>query len=669
MTVVEDSEDWRRFEAALPNPATKRTYFLSMTYFLAHCGLGNVEFVKLAREDVERAEGLVQEYVGYLRRRAEKGEIALSSVRARATPIKLFCVMNRCRLDWEFISKTIPKSRKWADDRAPTRDEIRRVLNLCTLRMKVAVEMMASGGFRVGAWDYLSVRDVEPVERDGRVAAARVTVYRGEPEQYFTYVTPEAWAVCRQYLEYRRAHGEDVLPGAPLIRDEFAVSQGRKGTASVVKRLGSREIERELFRILKKSGLRQEARRRYEWKAAHGYRKWFKTQCFGPRTAIFTSEGVKQIRKVRVGDLVLTGSGHYRAVKRVFTRPYVGEKMWIEFGVSSLRGYTIYPTPEHPILTPLGYVEARYIKKGDLVAVLAKRCPECGKKMPFFLTFCSRTCATREMHRRFEVLAKFRFYGGKPAMAAGFSIEEKRIEYQRKYLAKRGINANEYWLGLLLDRLAPGRFRYVGDGGVLVGKFCPDFLDEEHKTIIEVFGGWHKRVADEESRTVYFKERGYRTIIVWEEEMRRPIKLTSRLSAELGRVIPPHNQAEFVFTKVVWSAMKTTKRSLKVYNLEVDVDNSYLANGVVVHNCEQVMRPINVEILMGHSIGVSNAYYRPTEAQLLEDYLKAVPVLSITEYRDVKEAEEKIRVEFGRRVAQLEAQLAEVLRRQASSGS
>ncbi len=59
----------------------------------------------------------------------------------------------------------------------------------------------------------------------------------------------------------------------------------------------------------------------------------------------------------------------------------------------------------------------------------------------------------------------------------------------------------------------------------------------------------------------------------------------------------------------------------------------------------------------------------PHSAQLLEDYLKAVSVLSITEYRDVKEAEEKIRAEFGRRVAQLEAQLAEVLRRQASSGS
>jgi hypothetical protein len=39
---------------------------------------------------------------------------------------------------------------------------------------------------------------------------------------------------------------------------------------------------------------------------------------------------------------------------------------------------------------------------------------------------------------------------------------------------------------------------------------------------------------------------------------------------------------------------------------------------------EQVMKPINVETLMGHSTGVSDSYYRPTEKELLEDYLREV---------------------------------------------
>jgi integrase len=35
------------------------------------------------------------------------------------------------------------------------------------------------------------------------------------------------------------------------------------------------------------------------------------------------------------------------------------------------------------------------------------------------------------------------------------------------------------------------------------------------------------------------------------------------------------------------------------------------------------MKPINVEILMGHSVGISDSYYRPTEAEIVQDYLKA----------------------------------------------
>jgi hypothetical protein len=39
---------------------------------------------------------------------------------------------------------------------------------------------------------------------------------------------------------------------------------------------------------------------------------------------------------------------------------------------------------------------------------------------------------------------------------------------------------------------------------------------------------------------------------------------------------------------------------------------------------EQVMKPINVEITMGHNIGISTSYYRPTQQEVMQDYLKAV---------------------------------------------
>jgi hypothetical protein len=33
------------------------------------------------------------------------------------------------------------------------------------------------------------------------------------------------------------------------------------------------------------------------------------------------------------------------------------------------------------------------------------------------------------------------------------------------------------------------------------------------------------------------------------------------------------------------------------------------------------MKPINVELTMGHNIGVSASYYKPQEHEVLEDYL------------------------------------------------
>ena len=46
---------------------------------------------------------------------------------------------------------------------------------------------------------------------------------------------------------------------------------------------------------------------------------------------------------------------------------------------------------------------------------------------------------------------------------------------------------------------------------------------------------------------------------------------------------------------------------------------------------EQVMKPINIEIMLGHSTGISGRYYRPKESELLEDYKKAIPLLSISQ--------------------------------------
>ena len=65
-------------------------------------------------------------------------------------------------------------------------------------------------------------------------------------------------------------------------------------------------------------------------------------------------------------------------------------------------------------------------------------------------------------------------------------------------------------------------------------------------------------------------------------------------------------------------------------------------------HCEQVMKSINVEILMGHTIGVSDCYYKPSEKEILDDYFKAIDILTINKnkndlilVKEIKELQEK----------------------------
>ena len=71
------------------------------------------------------------------------------------------------------------------------------------------------------------------------------------------------------------------------------------------------------------------------------------------------------------------------------------------------------------------------------------------------------------------------------------------------------------------------------------------------------------------------------------------------------------------------------------------------------------MKPINIEKLMGHSVGISDSYYRATEKELLEDYLKAVPILTIGSEYKLQKQMEKIAEEAKDNADNIKSQLYE----------
>jgi hypothetical protein len=71
--------------------------------------------------------------------------------------------MNDLVLNWKKITRGLPRGRRAANDRAPTLEEIQRLIEYPDRRIKPIVNTMVSSGIRIGAWDYLQWKHVLPI--------------------------------------------------------------------------------------------------------------------------------------------------------------------------------------------------------------------------------------------------------------------------------------------------------------------------------------------------------------------------------------------------------------------------------------------------------------------------------------------------------------------------
>ncbi len=111
--------------------------------------------------------------------------MAESIIRNFYKPIKLFCRVHDIELSRKKITNVIPIGRKFANDRAPTDEEIAKVITYHDRRIKPLVLVTCSSGIRLGAWDYLKWKHIEPIWRNDKVVAAKIIVYAGENEIRF----------------------------------------------------------------------------------------------------------------------------------------------------------------------------------------------------------------------------------------------------------------------------------------------------------------------------------------------------------------------------------------------------------------------------------------------------------------------------------------------------
>jgi len=101
-----------------------------------------------------------------------------------------------------------------------------------------------------------------------------------------------------------------------------------------------------------------------------------------------------------------------------------------------------------------------------------------------------------------------------------------------------GFNKPERKLYKLLYKLFPNEYKYVGDGKIWINGKNPDFINVNgQKKIIEMFGDyWHskkvtglKKKIHRIRRQNHFAKYGYKTLIIWERELKNIKQLEIKL--------------------------------------------------------------------------------------------------------------------------------------------
>ncbi len=254
---------------------TKENYVTRIRAYLRLVGKTPDEFVAGVKRHPKRFE---EEFVKFIGRVSK--ESAPSTTAFWRDSLRRFLEINRVKgVDWDYVNQFLPKVRKSGQDRAPTVEEIRKLVSVADLRMKCVILFLCSSGARIGSAEYLRWGDVLEVEAEDK-KLAKVMIYKGEPEEYAAFVTPECWEYLMRYKEVREKVGEKITPSSPVFIQEV---NKRRFSQSQVRPVGVKTLKNQLGELMNHMGVRSALVERatytsYEFKQAHGFRKFFKTR-------------------------------------------------------------------------------------------------------------------------------------------------------------------------------------------------------------------------------------------------------------------------------------------------------------------------------------------------------------------------------------------------------
>jgi hypothetical protein len=134
------TEPYQDFLFAMNSPVTRERYSTRLRSFFVYIGIEGTTMEERCRRFVAKVkenEGIgnskwayacVVKFLQHQKDRYDKKEISGSTVRGYYKAVKLFAEVNDVLLPWSKIKRGLPRGRHYADDRIPTLEEIRKLV-------------------------------------------------------------------------------------------------------------------------------------------------------------------------------------------------------------------------------------------------------------------------------------------------------------------------------------------------------------------------------------------------------------------------------------------------------------------------------------------------------------------------------------------------------------
>jgi hypothetical protein len=283
------------------------------------------EFLAKVKQNLQWDQNSLMQFITFQKERAKNGEISYLTIGNYYKATKLFIEMNTDTpiINWKKIARGIPTGRKAANDRAPTIEELGKLSEYPDRRVKPIVYVMASSGIRLGAWDYLQWKHVTPITNDrDEIIAAKLLIYPGDSEEYYCFITAEAFNALKEWIDYRSEHVEKITGDSWLMRDLWQTTDmnyGVKfGVATYPRKLKSSGIKSLLERAIRAQRLCKPlsaGAKRREWKGAHGMRKFYKSR---------TEQVMRSINvEITMGHDIGVSASYYKPTEREILEDYL----------------------------------------------------------------------------------------------------------------------------------------------------------------------------------------------------------------------------------------------------------------------------------------------------------------------------------------------------------